>query len=186
MDETPLRGYPYPECDPPYVKDAADLPLDLYLLASAIDTDVGALATAVTEAVNPAACRIQNTAPPAVALPSGSAVQFNATLLDDTPPMADLALDRIVLNSDGLWLATAGYTATVSAAASAFTLSLALNGSVFHSMTHHPGGIFGINTVTSAMFLGSAGDALNALTFFASGTATMTAAQLSVVRVVAL
>lgn len=38
---TPLRGYPFPECDPPLVKDASDI-ADLRDLALAIDTDASA------------------------------------------------------------------------------------------------------------------------------------------------
>ena len=53
MKETANRGYPYPECDPPFVKDAADLPLDLYLLATAIDSDLTTVNTAALAVLNP-------------------------------------------------------------------------------------------------------------------------------------
>jgi len=36
---TPLREYPYPECDPPLVKDASDI-IQIRDLANAIDADV--------------------------------------------------------------------------------------------------------------------------------------------------
>lgn len=55
MKETPNRGYPYPECDPPYVKDTADLPYDLKILATAMDTDFTTINTAALGVLNPPA-----------------------------------------------------------------------------------------------------------------------------------
>lgn len=45
---TPLRGYPYPECDPPLVKDASDI-ADLRDLALAVDVDAEAQETKIEE-----------------------------------------------------------------------------------------------------------------------------------------
>lgn len=42
MDSTLNRGYPYPECDPPLIKDASDI-AHLRDLAVAVDTDVQAV-----------------------------------------------------------------------------------------------------------------------------------------------
>lgn len=46
MDVTLNREYPYPECEPPLVKDASDI-IQLQQLATAIDTDMQALSDAV-------------------------------------------------------------------------------------------------------------------------------------------
>lgn len=42
MDQTPNRGYPYPECEPPLVKDASDIS-QMRDLAVAIDADMQSL-----------------------------------------------------------------------------------------------------------------------------------------------
>lgn len=39
MDLTPNRNYPFPQCDPPLVKDAANAPVQTRALAEAMDAD---------------------------------------------------------------------------------------------------------------------------------------------------
>jgi hypothetical protein len=50
MKSTPERGYPYPECDPPLTKDAADI-AQLRNLAAAVDTDVQGVYNRANDAV---------------------------------------------------------------------------------------------------------------------------------------
>lgn len=57
MDSTP-RGYPYPECNPPWTQDASDI-IHLRNLAVAVDTDVQAVYDrAADTVVRPAAARM--------------------------------------------------------------------------------------------------------------------------------
>ena len=82
MDQTPNRGYPYPECEPPLVKDASDI-AQMRDLAIAIDADVqGLYDTAHDVLVRPDACRLSMSA--AVAASSSAVYPFYDTLTFDT------------------------------------------------------------------------------------------------------
>lgn len=62
MDQTELRGYPYPECNPPLTKDASDI-AQVRNLAVAVDTDMQNLYDRATDVVvRPDACRMSMTA----------------------------------------------------------------------------------------------------------------------------
>lgn len=58
MDVTDNRGYPYPECDPPLVKDASDI-ANLRDLAVAVDADVQGVFDLGSDVIaRPDACRM--------------------------------------------------------------------------------------------------------------------------------
>ena len=58
MDQTPNREYPYPECEPPLVKDSSDI-AHLRNLAEAVDEDVQDLYdTAHDVLIRPDGCRM--------------------------------------------------------------------------------------------------------------------------------
>lgn len=62
MDQTELRGYPYPQCEPPLTKDASDI-AHLRNLAVAVDTDMQNLYDRATDVVvRPDAARMSMTA----------------------------------------------------------------------------------------------------------------------------
>lgn len=62
MDATPNRGYPYPQCEPPLVKDASDI-AQVRDLAVAIDADVQAIYDRASDVVvRPDAARVSMTA----------------------------------------------------------------------------------------------------------------------------
>lgn len=134
MDETPERGYPYPQCDPPFVKDAADLPANLKALALAVDTDVTALSSEATRALNP---RCATTTGSTGAIATGAALQMNVIDFDNTggtlPSVAD---DRWNITDAGLWMFTAHCQGAVGAGTvGAHTLQIMVNGVVRDSNT---------------------------------------------------
>lgn len=134
MKETPERGYPYPECAPPFVKDAADLPANLKALALAVDTDVTALSAEATRALNP---RCATTTGTTGAIATGAALQMNAIDFDNTggtlPSTAD---DRFNITDAGLWMFVAQCQGAVTAGTvGAQTLQIMVNGVVRDSNT---------------------------------------------------
>ena len=82
MDTTENLGLPYPQCDPPLVKDASDIE-QMRDLAEAIDTAVGVFANEIQEQlVRPPACRMLNL------------VAYVSTLADNTIPMDAQSFDN--------------------------------------------------------------------------------------------
>jgi len=55
---TPLREYPYPECDPPLVKDASDI-IQMFDLATAMDEDIENLTDEAITLAFPAASKMR-------------------------------------------------------------------------------------------------------------------------------
>ena len=100
MDTTDCLGLPYPQCDPPLVKDASDIE-QFRDLAVATDTAVQAYADQLTDTL---------TAPPACAMTGASNTagtevnQFYASLEFDTGGMADLDGDGFRIQEDGWYM----------------------------------------------------------------------------------
>lgn len=87
MDTTPL-GFPYPECDPPRVKDLSDVG-QLRALAEAVDGVVGEIATDLTDQlISPLAARMRESVAsawsPGTANPALNQVIFASTGMGDT------------------------------------------------------------------------------------------------------
>ncbi|HEX6518285.1 MAG TPA: hypothetical protein VF049_22180 [Nocardioidaceae bacterium] len=85
MDQTP-RGYVFPECDPPEVKDLSDIG-QMRALAEAIDADMtGLAATANTALLQPDAIRMIS---PTVSMPAGGNADpvFSTTTWTNNPAM---------------------------------------------------------------------------------------------------
>lgn len=125
MNQTDDRGYPYPECVPPYVEDAADLPLQLKNLAEAVDDDVTALAAAAADALNPPAVLIESTTPQAPA--AGAGFDYTTTVFATNPAMADLVGNALVCTSAGFYVLAATCSSTASNNANAHQLILLVN-----------------------------------------------------------
>lgn len=65
MERTPQRRYSYPECDPPLVKDRADVPRWMRDLAVQVNGDVGTVANRIFDwQLKPDSARIQYTGGP--------------------------------------------------------------------------------------------------------------------------
>jgi hypothetical protein len=114
VKETPNRGYPYPECDDPYVKDTADLPYDLKLLATAIDADVTSVAATASAVLNPPCTSIS-------ASPSTQDtfnLRLTMTAVDfDNASQASLPASGMFAATDGLYhiMAKRSYSQSASA-----------------------------------------------------------------------
>lgn len=134
MDETPERGYPYPQCDPPFVKDAADLPAQLKAFGLAVDADVNALSGEATRALNPRCATATGTTG---AIATGATLQLNAIDFDNTGgTLPDTANDRFNITDAGLWMFVAQCQGNVTAGTvGAHTLQVLVNGSVRDSNT---------------------------------------------------
>lgn len=82
MKNTEPRGYPYPECNPPLVKDASDI-VQLANLALTIDADIQSLFdTADDNVLSPDGCSINA---PGQVVPNGSPITFNTLRFDNSP-----------------------------------------------------------------------------------------------------
>lgn len=125
MNETDDRGYPYPECVPPYVEDAADLPLQLKNLAEAVDDDVTALATAAADALNPPAALIESTTPQAPV--AGASFDYTTTVFTTDPAIPDLAGNALVCTSNGFYVLMGTCASSASNNVNAHQLILLVN-----------------------------------------------------------
>ena len=118
MDQTPIYGFPYPECDPPLTQDASDI-TQMRNLALAIDAAVEALnIKANDELIVPDLCRMQMSA--AVATTETEVTPFFNTLNFQTlgSGMADTTNGGVRIQENG-WYYVGGYThisATIPAA----------------------------------------------------------------------
>lgn len=131
MDETDDRGYPYPQCDPPFVKDTADLPEQLKQLALAFDADVTALAVATGDALNPPGGVIGSTVAQAPA--ADAAFSYTSLVFQNSPGMADYPSGRLTAPSAGLYVVVGSCAAAASNNGSAHSLTLLVNGAVVRS-----------------------------------------------------
>lgn len=123
MDSTPVYGFPYPECDPPLVKDASDI-TQMRDLAVAIDGAVQDLVDKVNdELLIPDACRMNMSA--AVATTDQEVTPFNDVLNWQTAGsgMADVAAGGIRIQEQG-WYFCGGYTEVSATIPAATQLSL--------------------------------------------------------------
>lgn len=114
MDET-SRGYPYPECEPPLVKDVSDLPAQLKALAEAIDTDLTSLDNERLLTSRPPAARMLESPAMPWAVPSVD-ITYNTMEFDNTfGDMADTAAGGIRITSTG-WYYLGTYSVVIIAA----------------------------------------------------------------------
>lgn len=81
MDLTVNRGYPFPQCDPPLVADAANAPVQTKALAEAMDSDFDTVNALIRNAYQLPTTILRITA--ATSIPSGTSVPFNVTEYDN-------------------------------------------------------------------------------------------------------
>jgi hypothetical protein len=184
MDQTDDRGYPFPQCDPPYVKDPADLPAQLKLLAEAVDDDVTALAAIAADALNPPGGLIASTTAQSPA--AGAAFDYTTTVFA-TPGVADLAGNALVCTSAGLYVITGTCASGSSNNPSAHHLIVLVNNVQVRSDAIRNGVAAAeqIHHTTSVFIILNVGDRV---TMIQSNSATITYqfVRLGMVRVVAL
>lgn len=133
MQTTDNRGYPYPECNPPLVKDASDIE-QMRDLALAIDTDIGTLDARLADFLEkPDAARM--TLSSTVVVPSTTGdftftLSYNTTDYDNTGVISDTAIGGLRLRESGLYLFTSAVRLThASIGVSDLALTHAVNGS---------------------------------------------------------
>lgn len=123
MDSTPIYGFPYPECDPPLVKDAANIQ-QMQALALAIDAAVQEIVdTANDELIVPDAARMNMSA--AVATTDQELTAFQDTLNWEVGSggMSDIPNGGIRIVETG-WYIVGGYTHVSVTAPAATQLAL--------------------------------------------------------------
>jgi hypothetical protein len=134
VKQTDDRGYLYPECDPPFVKDAADLPEQLKTLATQINDDVTALQAQVVAFASPPGA-IMDSLVNQVLAPNDTFALDN--VLFDNDAMAEPVFDRFTVQTSGLYVVTGSCTAP--GAPSVFhNLSLRVSGSVVRTCSMNP------------------------------------------------
>lgn len=109
MDQTPVYGFPFPECEPPLVADASDIE-QMRDLAVAIDTVVTTIDNNVAQVLShPDACRMMSaTNVPVAGDPNGTTATVNYSLFnfDNTPGqlMTDTAAGVVRIQETGWYL----------------------------------------------------------------------------------
>lgn len=185
MNQTDDRGYPYPECRPPYVEDAADLPLQLKNLAEAVDDDVTALSVQAADALNPPAALIESTTPQAPL--AGAAFDYTTTVFATNPAIPNLLDNALVCTSSGLYLVTGTCASSANNNTNAHQLVLLVNNQAVQAETIRNGSAAGEqlrNTVTGFVIM----NVNDRLTMIQSNSLAITYqfVRLGMVRVVAL
>lgn len=154
MKTTANRGYPYPECDPPLVKDASDIE-QMRDLALAIDADAGILDARLVDFLEkPDAARMTLSGSTVVPSTTGDfvfTIVYNTVDFDNTSVIADTTGGFLRLRESGLYLFTSSVRLTH---ASQFVTDLA----VTHSQNGSFGGLRRYEGPSGNMTTGSNGD----------------------------
>lgn len=140
MKATETYGFPYPECDPPLVKDASQI-TQFGALANAIDAEVERIATmAEDNIIQPPAARLFTSAPTATTATLVT-VAFDTTVFSRNwgfaPP---LFAGELEVNETG-WYLVGAHGLTDSATAMQTNVRLVRNG-VAASSWSNPGGVY--------------------------------------------
>jgi hypothetical protein len=182
MKETPNRGYPYPECDPPYVKDTADLPYDLKILATAMDTDFTTINTVALGVLNPPATSMS--ANPSTLDTFNARLVLNLTDYDNAA-QASIPASGMFAKTDGLYhiIARRSYSQSASAGTQ---VAIKVNGAIVDLVSISP--VAAASTVSmtcESVQILNAGDYVTAFSVEANNVADGSA-QLQMHRILAL
>jgi hypothetical protein len=110
VKETDPYGFPYPECDPPLVKDSSDV-AQIRDLALAVDAEVTALKTfADDEFIRPLGCKITRGGTP-LSFDRDQPITFNQLEFDNSPGALMNTTQGIRITKDG-WYFIAGFVST--------------------------------------------------------------------------
>jgi hypothetical protein len=180
MDTTVNRGYPYPQCDPPAVKDIADMPQQMHALAVAVDADITVVADVADAALNPPFVATAN--PFAQVLIPGAGVDIGPVV---SARDVTVAAGAATVQDAGLWLITGSVSAGV--APTVFhNLTLRVNGEAVRTSSLNPNAVGGdpLDNLTYAYVVLAVGDVLSmSQNFTGAASITYTAAHLSAVLV---
>lgn len=189
MKQTANYDYPYPECNPPFVKDVADLPAQLKAFAELVDDDLTAINTAASgSALNPPAALLTLTAPEVIG--AGALGKFNnlTTVVTNIGSLADGPNAQMRAPTAGLYYIT-GSCASTSAPNGVHRLGFRQNGNLFRAENIFPnaaaGNAIANNTVSLAIC--QAGDTIDLVEYQPGpGTVTYQSASLGMFRLIEL
>lgn len=169
MNQTDTYGFPYPECDPPYVEDTADLPLDLFNLATAVDAEINGLNVEVAEILDEPAGVIQMLLGPE-ALAAGAAFTNLNTSLFSEDGVSDAPNSRLLVPKAGLWVLTGTVASAAGVNATLHEVWVTVNGAIVVANAIKPGPA-GTEYLTTAygMAVLAAGDVIRLAQYFAGG-----------------
>lgn len=168
MKTTECLGLPYPECDPPLVKDASDIE-QFRDLALAVDAEVQDLSEDIQDRyVAPDAVLMAG----AITTTGRDVLHFLNTTIFDNAGMADTAADVIRIHENG-WYLIGGYVSAVTTPSIFLRIQPIVNGDMVSSY-HGPG--FSTGNADSVSFCDvlflQDGDALQMATHHAALDAT--------------
>lgn len=114
MDETSPLRLPYPECDPPLTKDAADIQ-QVQTLALAVDTEAQRLRVLAGDLIiSPDACVIARIALQ-TPVSAGDPIDFDTVINDNTGgAVPDITGNRLVVRQQGFYYVWASYQADLT------------------------------------------------------------------------
>jgi hypothetical protein len=166
MDTTVNRGYPFPQCEPPLIKDEANAPAQTRLLAEAMAADFDTVSALIDSAYQypTAIMRLTNSTP----VNSTGSIPFDTIEYD---PEGWVTLPNIIVPDNGIYLITA-FAASVSGTnVQSLALQFTGDGSGFYLQgTSPPASGFGRMTA-NGVTVRNAGSVMGAKVFY-SGTAS--------------
>jgi hypothetical protein len=127
MNLTDNRGYPYPQCQPPLIKDASNAPVQTRALAEAIDADLDTLDALIDSTYQLPTTILRISASTSVA--SGSMFPFDVTEYDN---QGWATSSTITVPTAGVFLLTGFALSVLAANVQSLALQFTGNGSGFH------------------------------------------------------
>lgn len=128
MDQTATYGFPYPECDPPLVKDAADI-AQMRDLAEAIDTAVqGVYDTAHDTLIRPDSARMS--ADTVTSTSAQMTTVYNNFQFNTRAGLADTAAGVLRIQESG-WYLCGHFATSTSVGTEQLSIRFLKNGSFF-------------------------------------------------------
>lgn len=128
MDRTTQRGYSYPQCAPPLVKDASNAPVQTRLLAEDIDSDLDTVSGLIQDTYQLPTAILRITS--ATSIASGDAVPFDVVEYD--PEGWATTLPGITLPGAGAYLVTASVHSVVATNVQSLAVQFTRDGGGFY------------------------------------------------------
>ena len=127
MDRTTQRGYSYPQCAPPLVKDISNAPVQTRLLAEDIDSDLDTVSELVQDTYQLPTAILRITA--ATSIASAAAVPFDVVEYD---PEGWASLPGITLPGAGAYLLTASVHSVAATNVQSLAVQFTRDGAGFY------------------------------------------------------
>lgn len=164
MDLTENRLYPFPQCQPPLIKDEANAPVQTRALAEAIDADLDTVSVQIREAFQLPTTILRITA--ATSIPTATVVPFNVVEYDNQGWATD---STITVPTAGVYLVTGFVHSVLLSNVQGLQIQFRINSTLAYLQgTSPPVTDFGRMTASGVLLL-SAGDVVG-LRIHYSGT----------------